>query len=134
MMILIYFSRVGIGNIVLLSSKETFAREFFVEKVLVDFDKERARNCPRKHSKDTFLHLDNATPYQAPRHFDCLGIIRFSHPPYSSDLTPCNFWLFGTLKRKLERSTFRDLIEVLTAVSTILSTIPLDEFISVFDE
>jgi hypothetical protein len=34
----------------------------------------------------------------------------------------------------MEGSTFGDPIEVLTAVSTFLSTIPLDEFISVFDK
>jgi hypothetical protein len=38
------------------------------------------------------------------------------------------------LKIKLERSRFGNPIEVLTAVSTILNTIPLDEFISVLDE
>jgi histone-lysine N-methyltransferase SETMAR len=134
MMILVCFSRFGIGNVVLLPAKETFDREFFVEKVLADFDEERARNCPRKHSKDTFLHLDNVIPHQAPRDFDCFGITRLFHPPYSPDLAPHNFWLFGMLKRKLEGSTFRDPIEVLTAVSTIHSTILLDEFISVFDE
>jgi hypothetical protein len=134
MMILACFSRFGIENIVLLPSKKTFHCEFFVEKVLADFDEERVRNCPRKHSKDTFLHLDNVTPHQAPRDFDCFGIKRLSHPPYSPDLVPRNFWLFGMLKRKLEGSTFGDPIEVLNAVSTIRSTILLDEFISVFDE
>jgi hypothetical protein len=34
----------------------------------------------------------------------------------------------------LERSTFGDQIEVLLAVNTIFSTIPREEFISMFDE
>jgi hypothetical protein len=38
------------------------------------------------------------------------------------DLVSCDFWLFETLKRKLEESTFENPVEVLTAVSTILST------------
>jgi hypothetical protein len=45
-----------------------------------------------------------------------------------------NFWLFGTLKRQLKRSMFGNAVEVLTAVSIILSPIHLDEFVSVFDE
>jgi hypothetical protein len=104
------------------------------QKVLADFDKERARNRPRKRSRDTFLHLGNATLYRAPRDFDPLGITRLLHSSCSPDLAPCDFWLFRTLKRKLEGSTFGDPVEVLTAVSTILSTIPLNVFIFVFDE
>jgi hypothetical protein len=38
------------------------------------------------------------------------------------------------LKRKWEGSTFVDSVEVLNAMSTILSTIHRNEFISVFDE
>jgi hypothetical protein len=52
----------------------------------------------------------------------------------SRDLAPRNFWLFGTLKRKLAGSTFGDPVEVLIAMNIIFITISLDEFISVFDE
>jgi hypothetical protein len=63
-MIWVYFWSSGIGNTVLLRPKETFNREFCVEKFLGDFDEEWARNHPRKCSKGTFLHLDNATPHR----------------------------------------------------------------------
>jgi hypothetical protein len=107
---------------------------FFVGKVLADFDKELGQTRPMKHSRDTFFHLDNATPHRAPRDFDRLGVVKLAHPPYSQDLALCYFWLFGTLKRKLEGSIFVDQIEVLLAVNIIFSTIPREEFISVFDE
>jgi hypothetical protein len=42
MMISIYISRSGIASIIALPRKESFTRRFFVEKVLDDFDKERA--------------------------------------------------------------------------------------------
>jgi hypothetical protein len=90
-MIGVCFLRSGIRNTVLLRPKETFDREFFVEKVLADFDEERVRNHPRKCSKDAFLHLDNATPHRAPRDFDCLGITRLFHPAYSANLAPRDF-------------------------------------------
>jgi hypothetical protein len=38
------------------------------------------------------------------------------------------------LNRKLEKFAFRDPAEVLIALGTVLSTIPRDGFISVFDE
>jgi hypothetical protein len=28
------------------------------------------------------------------------------HPPYSSDLTPCDFWAFTTMKRELQGKKF----------------------------
>jgi hypothetical protein len=76
----------------------------------------------------------NATPHWASQDFHRFRIARFPHPPYSQDLALCDFWLFGTLKRKLEESTFGDQIKVLLAVNTIFSTILREEFISVFDE
>jgi hypothetical protein len=100
---------------------------------VADFDEERAQNWPMNRSRGTFLHLDKSMPHRAPRDFNRLGITRLLHPPYSPDLVLCDFWLFGTLKRRLEGYTFGDPVEVMMAVSTILSKIPVDEFIPVFD-
>jgi hypothetical protein len=100
----------------------------------VDFDEELGRTRPMKRSRDTFFHLDNATPHRALQDFDRLGIARLCHPPYSSGLVPYNFRLFEMLKRKLEGSTFGNQIEMLLAVNTIFSTILREEFISAFDE
>jgi hypothetical protein len=87
-----------------------------------------------KRSKHIVLCPDNATPHRKPQDFDRLGIARLPHPPCGPDLASCDFWLFGTLNRKLEGSTFEDQIEVLLAVNTISGTISREEFISVFNE
>jgi hypothetical protein len=87
-----------------------------------------------KGSRDTFLHFDNAIPHRTPRDFDRLGIPRLSDPLYRQDLVLCDFWLFRTLKRMLEGSTFENESEVLLAVNTIFSTTPREEFVPVFDE
>jgi hypothetical protein len=102
--------------------------------VLVDFDEERARNRPRKHPRYIVLHLNNVTPHRATRDFECLRITRLLHLSYSPGITLYDFWLFETLKRKLEGSIFGDPVEVLIAMSTILSMIHLHEFISVLGE
>jgi hypothetical protein len=102
-----------------ITTKGKFNRVFFIKNVLADFDEELWRKRPMKRSRDTFLHLDNATPHWAPQDFDRLGIARLLHPPDSLDLALCDFWLFGTLEKKLERSAFGDQIEVLPAVNTI---------------
>jgi hypothetical protein len=65
-MIWICFSRSGIGSLVLPPSQEAFNQEFFVGKVLADFDGEWAQNQLKNRSKGTFLHLANATTHRTP--------------------------------------------------------------------
>jgi hypothetical protein len=86
--------------------KKTFTCQFFVDKVLHDFDKELAETRPKKRARGIFWHLDNALTHRADDDFDRLGITRLPHPPYSQDLAPYDFWLFGNLKTKLEGNTF----------------------------
>jgi hypothetical protein len=129
--------RVRLGHVFIdqtIPSPETLNREFFVEKVLTNFNKKRGQNRPKKHSRSTFLHLDHTIPHRALWHFDCLGIIRLLYLLYSQDLVLCDFWLFGMLKRKLGRCTFTNPVEVMMKINIILSKIPREEFILVFDE
>jgi hypothetical protein len=114
--------------------KETITCQFFVDKVLDDFDKELAETRPKKHARGTSLHLDNAPTYRADDHFDRLGITRLPHPTDGPDLAPCDFWLFGNLKTKLEGNTFTVAGQIMAKVNEILMGIPLHEFTSVFDE
>jgi hypothetical protein len=56
-------------------------------------------------------------PHRALRDFDRLRITRLPHPLYSQDLALCHFWLFETLKRKLEGCTFENPIEMMMTVN-----------------
>jgi hypothetical protein len=63
-------------------------------------------NTEAKRKKDrsygTFWHVGNACPHLIQSKFDSMGIHSLLHPPYSPDIAPCDFWLFGHLKMKLE--------------------------------
>jgi hypothetical protein len=83
----------------MLLPKKIFDRDFFIEKVLTNFDKEGTRNYPTKYSKGIFLHLDNDIPYQPLEHFDRFGITILLHPPYGRDFALGDFWLFGASKK-----------------------------------
>jgi hypothetical protein len=83
------------------------------------FDEERAQNRPKKRSRVTFLHLNNATPRRVLRVFNPFGIARLLHPPNSLDFVPCDFWLFGTLERMLEKCMFTNPVEVMTEGNAI---------------
>jgi hypothetical protein len=85
--ILVYFSYSGIGSVVAVALQETFRHVFFVKEVLANFDGKHEQNQPKKHSRNTFVYLDNATPHWASLDFDRLGIRKFIHPPYRPDLS-----------------------------------------------
>jgi hypothetical protein len=45
------------------------------------------------------------------------------HPPYSPDLAPSDFYLFGYVKRRLARLSFEDADQLLAAVERVLEGI-----------
>jgi hypothetical protein len=63
-----------------------------------------------------------------------LGFTRLSQSPYSPDLAPCDFFLFGYLKTaELQGINFRSQNWVISAVTAILNEIPVRTLSRVFD-
>ena len=54
------------------------------------------------------------------------------HPPYSPDLAPSDFWLFGYLKRQLD--SYSDSKSLQRAVIKALLSIPHDELRKTFNK
>ncbi len=55
------------------------------------------------------LHQNNARPHIASivcNFLEKREIPTVAHPPYSPDLTPCDFWLFPSLKKALQGLQF----------------------------
>jgi hypothetical protein len=61
-------------------------------------------------------------------------IMRIPHPPYSHDLAPSDFWLFGRIKLALAGAKFDEPGQLLNAVTEFLNTISVEERRAVFDE
>ncbi|GFX20745.1 putative transposase [Trichonephila clavipes] len=55
-------------------------------------------------------------------------------PPYSPDLSPCDFSLFPKLKNHLKGHHFGTLENILTAVTDQLKAIPISEFHQCYEE
>jgi hypothetical protein len=47
-----------------------------------------------------------------------------SHPPYSPDLAPCDFFLFSRLKSTLKGKQFQDAVEIQLNTTWQLQAIP----------
>jgi len=72
-------------------------------------------------SKRVLLLHDNARPHTAKHTVDTLRAMKFEvlkHPPYSPDLAPSDFHLFGPMKEHLWGQKFADYNEVMEAVQS----------------
>jgi histone-lysine N-methyltransferase SETMAR len=92
---------------------------------------------PVKGLQGLNLHLDNAAPHRAQstqQHIRRLGLKNLPHPPYSPDLAPSDFFLFGHVKEKLKGQKFPNEKALLQAIQNVLGEIPKATLIRVMDE
>ena len=61
-----------------------------------------------------------------------MGIKTVPHAPYSSDLAPCDFWLFLKLKEKLRGCHFETIEEMKEAVTKAIDTLTQEDFHGAF--
>jgi hypothetical protein len=83
------------------------------------------------------LHHDNALAHDAlaVREFSAKkSIMKMDHKPYSPDLVPCDFWLFPKLKTALKDHRFSDIADIQGHATTMLKSIPEEEFQKSFEQ
>jgi histone-lysine N-methyltransferase SETMAR len=61
-----------------------------------------------------------------------LKLVPVAHPPYSRDLSPCDFWLFRMLKQKIQDRVFGTTEEILIAIRNFWSEVTFEDMQSVF--
>jgi hypothetical protein len=60
--------------------------------------------------------------------------MKLDHSPYSPNLALCDFWLFLKLKTALKDHRFSDTADIQGHVTTILQSIPEEEFQKCFEQ
>jgi histone-lysine N-methyltransferase SETMAR len=98
-------SGVGGFHIVdLITSQSSFDSQYFMSNVMTPLI---ANICPQGrilHADQLHFHLDNCRTNlsKVTQQFITQNqILRVSHPPYSPDIAPADFWLFGHVKNFL---------------------------------
>ena len=77
-----------------------------------------------------FLLQDNAPVHRAVAVQEFLArkqVCVLNHPPYSPDLSPCDYFLFPKLKLPLKGRLFEDVQDIQGAVTSSLRAIPQEE-------
>jgi len=83
------------------------------------------------------VHSDNAKPHTAKSTIEFMthsNLTRAEYPPYSPDIAPSDFYLFGYMKRMLKGNCFSTRDELLNAITSILEGIEKKVLESILDE
>jgi transposase len=117
--------------------EQKYNSQFFTETVLPSIENKHAECRPKLRTTTAHLHVDNAKPHTSKMSIEKikeLGFILVPQPPYSPDLAPCDFFLFGYLKRHLEGKHFTREDQVIAVVMEVSDKIPLQTFQNAMDD
>jgi histone-lysine N-methyltransferase SETMAR len=96
------------------------------------------RGISRKTRFPAFsVHMDNSmchTGRKVSAKFVQRSIERVTHPPYSPDISPCDFWLFRILKHNMKDREFQSQQAILNAIATIRDEVTFENLQRVFQE
>jgi hypothetical protein len=82
-----------------------------------------------------YVHWDNAAPHRAKctqELVKSLGLFIIPQPPYSPDIAPSDFFLFGMLKQKLKGKECANAVELSQTIQEIMTEITPEKRILVF--
>ena len=134
LMISVIWTTSGMKSIVMLPRNQQFNRNFFVNVVLADLFKTIETQRPVKGTSELKFHLDNARPHLVDDVLVGNGLERLPHPPYSPDLAPSDFFLFGYLKKMLEGKNFESDEDLFAEACKLLREIPVTTLRKVYHE
>lgn len=135
-MLTVIWSVDGFKLINVMPEKEKFNSNYFIYNIIEPLACKIYPNGRNPHETKYVLHIDNARPHNSKdSNFNLFknNISRAPHPPFSPDLAPSDFFLFGYLKNKLENEYMDDIDTLLNQVSKILYDIPIEMLKAVYE-
>ena len=133
------FSAFSVSGIVLLKAlptKSTFNSTYLCEHILPDLTENAIKSMEKKTKHSPILHYDNAKPHTAKQtiqKIDSLGWKKLEHPPYSPDISPNDFFLYGYVKSQLPYYHPKSSYELLEAITEICSKIKESIWVKVYN-
>jgi hypothetical protein len=101
-----------------LPTGQKYNQDYLVQNILPSLLYEKKRFSSQKTAINFSVSMDNSICHNGHRVIDelhHLKILRLRYPPYSPDISPCDFWMFGDLKGKLKDSHLQGPEDILTA-------------------
>lgn len=135
-MVATFFSKAGHLVTVPVEHHRTVTAQWYTDICLNAVFDAWSQRRPNDQLRHVRLHHDNAPAHTAIRTTDYLslkGVRVLHHPPYSPDLAPADFFLFGFVKEKLRGREFPSAQAAVRAYEDEVKNIPRNMWHSAFD-
>jgi hypothetical protein len=106
---------------------QKYNQDYFISDILPELEREKMRYKWGKQGGTRYVHMNHSKSHDGGKSqskFDTKGFVRSPHPPYSPDLSPCDFWFFGMATGEMkdrESHTVQDIPSQLTEIWTRLT-------------
>lgn len=136
-MLMLFYDSKGIVHKEFVPTGQTVNAVYYVDvmkRLLARIRRKRPEY--RENGSWRLLH-DNAPAHRSTLVTDFLTknhILTVNHSPYSPDLAPCDFYLFGKLQTAMKGKRFDDVKHIQKATTDILKKITVEEMKKSFDE
>jgi len=130
-MVAVFFRKSGLVAVVPLKERRTVNSDWYTTVCLPKVFQELRNQRLRTGTRGILLHHDNASAHTAAATLDFLAaenVQLVTHPPYSPDLAPCDFWLFPKVKEQLRGRRFESDSDALAALETALEGLEKQSF------
>jgi hypothetical protein len=136
-MLTIFFTSTRLLVLETLPKGTKFNQDYFIDAIFPRLYNEK-RRISRKEGFPAFsVHMDNSMCHNGNKISEKLAkrsIEPAPHPTYSPDLSPCDFWLFGTIKHNMKDREFQSQQEILSAVAKLWNDLTFADVQRVFQE
>lgn len=136
-MLTVIWNPFGFHIIDFLPEGTSFNSSYFIEHILTPLESKKCQIWNQSHNRKLHLHLDNSRIHNSKISLKKtieFGFKRTPQPPYSPDIAPSDFFLFGYVKGKLRGCIFTSVDELQEKILEILHSIDHKILKSVFDE
>ena len=136
-LICVIWSPMGIHSLLAVPSGSQYNSHFFCDNVLADLKANLTEGSRRKTLQGYFLHLDNAPAHNArisQQAINDLRATRVPQPPYSPDIAPSDFFLFGHIKNEILGMDVTSETQLLETITRSIEKIPKAVLIAVYNE
>jgi transposase len=134
-MVTIFFTSTRLLVLNFLPKGTKFNQDYFIDTVLPNRYSEKRRIARCKGLPSFSVHMDNSICHNGAKITEKLEkrhIARATHPSYSPDLSPYDFWLFEILKQKMKERVFQSEEQILAAITESWNELTFEDIQRVF--
>ena len=114
-----------------------YNQRYFIDNIIEEIIKNTNEDEDQLDLDQMMIHMDNCKVHKGnlvQQKLNNLKLKSIPHPPYSPDISPCDFWLFGYLKKYLEDKEIKSEHQLKTQILTAWEHVTFEELHSVFLE